>query len=60
MVPELTKMGYDMILDRIGRLKVTMPDAMTSNEMMLWLGGYQECKNQIVDLVEKLKTENER
>ena len=57
---ELTKMGYDLIIDRIVNRKVEPPKNMTINELGVWLTAYAKCQNDIVTMLLELKDQNGR
>ena len=51
----LTKMGYDMIFDRIVNRAVQPPDDMTVEMLNAWLSGYAKCQNDVLEIIGKLK-----
>lgn len=55
-MPEgLTKMGYDMIVDRIITKKIQPPSDKTCFELNAWLQGYADCQNAILEIIGKMK-----
>lgn len=55
-MPELTKMGYDMIIDRIvNRQLKELPEGLTVQELNQWLTGYATCQNHILDIIIMLR-----
>lgn len=55
-MPEvLTKMGYDMIIERIVNRTVQPPDDMTVEMLNTWLTGYAKCQNDVLEIIGKLK-----
>ena len=56
----LTKMGYDMIFDRIINRTVQPPDDMTIEMLNAWLTGYATCQNDVLEIVGKLKDQYRR
>lgn len=55
-MPEgLTKMGYDMIFERIVNRTVQPPDDMTVEMLNAWLTGYAKCQNDVLEIIGKLK-----
>jgi len=59
-MPELTKQGYDMIIDRIVNRTIKVPEDMPLNELQAWMTGYGKCQLDIIDLIVALKESNGR
>lgn len=57
---ELTKQGYDFIIDRIVNRKVEPPSGYTLNELGVYLTAYAKCQHDILDLIIRLRDENGR
>lgn len=57
---ELTKVGYDHIIDRIVNRKVEPPKDMNCITLYAWMTGYADCQHDIIDIIEKLKEQNGR
>ena len=55
---ELTKYGYDLIIDSIVNRTVTPPQGMDCGELNAWLTGYTDCQNAILDLIDSLKNQH--
>lgn len=55
MSDQLTKMGYDQIMERIINRTVQPPDDMTVEMLNAWLTGYAACKNDMLEIIGKLK-----
>lgn len=56
-MPELTKQGYDNIIDRIINREVEPPKDKNCAELNAWLQGYADCQNAIIDIIESLKNQ---
>ena len=55
-MPEgLTKMDYDMIIDRIINRTVQPHDDMTVEMLNAWLTGYAACQRDVLEIIGKLK-----
>ena len=52
---ELTKTGYDQIIDKIVNREIEPPKGMNCFVLNAWLQGYADCQNAIIDIVEKLR-----
>ena len=52
---ELTKIGYDQIIDKIVNREIEPPKGMNCVALNEWLQGYADCQNAIIDIVEKLR-----
>lgn len=52
---ELTKSGYDQIIDKIVNREIEPPKGMNCFALNAWLQGYADCQNAIIDIVEKLR-----
>ena len=57
---ELTKQGYDMIIERIINRRIKPPDMFDLDALTAWLNGYAKCQNDILDIIEKLRDSNGR
>lgn len=57
---ELTKMGYDNIVDRIVNRQVDPPKNLTVTALNAWLSGYAKCQLEILDIIETLRDTNGR
>lgn len=55
MPDELTKMGYDQIVEHIVNRTVQPPNDITVEMLNTWLTGYATCQNNILDIIVKLK-----
>ncbi len=54
---ELTKQGYDLILDRILNHKVSYPAPMVARDMQIWVDGYSDCLAEVCKIIEELRDE---
>ena len=52
---ELTKIGYDQIIDKIVNREIEPPKGMNCFVLNAWLQWYADCQNAIIDIVEKLR-----
>lgn len=52
---ELTKQGYDMIIDRIHGMQVETPTILTATELQIWIQAYIQCQDTIIDLIAGLR-----
>ena len=52
---ELTKQGYDMIIERIMDMSVETPTILTATGLQIWIQAYTQCQSEIVELIEDLK-----
>ena len=59
-MPELTKQGYDNIIDRIVNRTVEPPKTLTVQALNAWLNGYAQCQLEILDIIETLRDTNGR
>ena len=57
---ELTKQGYDMIIDRVINIKITPPDGLTIAELKRWMEGHADAQARILGILEKMKDSNGR
>lgn len=60
LMPELTKQGYDNIIDRIVNRTVEPPKTLTVQALNAWLNGYAQCQLEILDIIETLRDTNGR
>ena len=59
-MPDLTKQGYDMIIDRVINMKITPPDGLTIAELKRWMEGHADAQAEVVAMVEQMKDSNGR
>ena len=52
---ELTKQGYDMIIDRIQDMQVETPTILTAVGLQIWIQAYTQCQDAIIDLIAELR-----
>lgn len=57
---DLTKQGYDMIIDRIQDMNVETPTILTATGLQIWIQAYTQCQDEIIDLIAKLRDSNGR
>lgn len=57
---ELTKQGYDMIIDRIEDMSVETPTILTAVGLQIWIQAYTQCQHDIIDMLEDLRDSNGR
>ena len=57
---ELTKIGYDNIIDRIINRKVETPKDMNCITLHAWLTGYTDCQHDIINIIKELRDQNGR
>jgi len=55
---ELTKVGYDNIIDRIVNRKVEPPKDMNCITLYAWLTGYTDCQQDIINIIKELRDQN--
>ena len=54
---ELTKQGYDMIIDRIKDMEVETPTILTAYGLQIWIQAYTQCQDAIIDLIDELRNQ---
>lgn len=57
---DLTKQGYDMIIDRVTNLKITPPQSLTIIELKRWMEGHADAQASILSILEQMKDSNGR
>ena len=59
-MPDLTKQGYDMIIDRVINMKITPPGGLTIAELKRWMEGHADAQASILSILEQMKDSNGR
>lgn len=54
---ELTKIGYDQIIERIVNRQFDPPRGKNLRELSDYLTGYADCQNDIISLLQELRDE---
>ena len=60
MSEELTKQGYNLIIDRIMEMHVEPPNILTAAGLATWIQAYNQCQNEIIDLIGELRDKHGR
>lgn len=50
---KLTNTGYQMLIDKIRRRTIDIPDGMTADEMRNWLNGFEAGMNMATGVIEE-------
>lgn len=51
----LTKLGIDILVERILKRSVEVPKELTADELMEWLNGYTSCQQTILNIIEDMR-----